>query len=94
MATPKVTVYSTTTCMYCHMLKEYLESHGVDYIDVELDKQPEEIQAFIDTCGSRGVPCTHIERDDGTEEQILGFDQAKIDAALGLKTGQATKAQF
>jgi hypothetical protein len=31
-----------------------------------------------------GVPCTHITKDDGTEEKILGFDKARIDTALGL----------
>jgi hypothetical protein len=39
---------------------------------------------MVDTCGSMGVPCTHIMKDDGTEERILGFDKAQIDAALGI----------
>ncbi|MBI2285607.1 NrdH-redoxin [Candidatus Saccharibacteria bacterium] len=80
----KVKIYSTTTCPYCKLEKEYLKSKGVEFEDVILDQHPEEIQASIDTCGSMGVPCTHITKDDGTEEQIAGFNKPKIDAALGL----------
>lgn len=83
---PKVIVYSTTHCPYCHMEKDYLKSKGVEFEDVNLDEKPDRIQEFIDTCESRAVPCTHIIKDDGTKlEPIIGFDKAKIDAALGLK---------
>jgi glutaredoxin 3 len=81
---PKVKIYSTTTCPYCIAEKNYLKSKNIAFEEVLLDQQPEEVQTSIDTCGSRGVPCTHIVKDDGTEVSILGFDQPKIDAALGL----------
>ncbi len=80
----KVTIYSTTTCPYCNAQKAYLKSKGVEFEDILLDKQPEYIQTSIDTCGQNGVPCTHIVKDDGTEVNILGFDKAKLDAALNL----------
>lgn len=81
---PKVKIFSTTTCIYCKALKEYLSNEGVAYEEVLLDVQPEAIQESIDTCGSMGVPCTHITLDNGDEVKILGFDKPKIDAALGL----------
>ena len=80
----KITVYPTTTCPYCHMLKEYLKSKNIQYEDVVVDKQPDQVQALVDTCGSMGVPCTHITKEDGTAVNILGFDKAKIDQALGI----------
>jgi glutaredoxin len=80
----QIKIYSTRTCVYCHMLKEYLKSKGVAYEEILLDEQPEQIQASIDTCGSMGVPCTHITLEDGTEEKILGFDKARFDQVLGL----------
>ena len=83
MAT-KVKIYSTTTCPYCHMEKEYLKSKGVEFEEVLLDRQPDQIQKFIDECGTMGVPCTHITREDGSEERILGFNKARLDAVLGL----------
>ena len=80
----KITIYSTTTCPYCKKLKGYLQEKGVEYEDVLLDEQPDKIQKSVDTCGSQSVPCTHIVKDDGTEVAIMGFDKAKINAALGL----------
>lgn len=80
----KVKVYSTTTCPYCKMLKSYLKEKNVEFEDVLLDEHEDQVQASIDTCGSMGVPCTHIVKDDGTEVNILGFDKQKINEALGL----------
>ncbi len=80
----KVKIYSTTTCPYCKLAKAYLKEKGVEYEEVLLDQHPEEVQKSIDTCGSMGVPCIHITKDDGTEEKILGFDKPAINSALGL----------
>lgn len=81
----KVKIYSTTTCPYCHMLKSYLKEKNIPFEDVLLDEQPEQMQASVDACGSMGVPCTHITKDDGTEVSILGFDKEKINEALGIQ---------
>lgn len=81
---PKVKIFTTTTCAYCHALKEYLEKKNVAYEEVNLDKHPEEVRTSVDTCGQMGVPCTHIIGDKGQEEAILGFDKARIDKALGI----------
>ena len=79
-----ITIYTTTTCAYCHAEKEYLDSKGIKYEEVVVNHQPDGPAKLLDTCGSMGVPCTHIKLDDGTEEQILGFDRVKIDRALGI----------
>ncbi len=66
------------------MLKEYLKSKNVAYEEVLIDVDLEGAKESMDTCGSMGVPCTHIELEDGTEEKILGFDKPKFDQVLGL----------
>lgn len=81
---PKVKIYSTTTCPYCKLAKEYFKEKGVKYEDVLLDQHPEEVQASLDICGSMGVPCIHVVKDDGTEVKILGFDKSAINQALGF----------
>jgi glutaredoxin 3 len=80
----KVLIYSTSTCPYCYMEKNYLKGKGVQFEEVLLDKEPGKIQEFIDRCGNMGVPCTHITHTDGREEHILGFDKGKLDTSLGL----------
>lgn len=81
---PKIKIFSTSTCVYCHALMEYLKSKDIAYEEVNLDEQPKEIQTSIDTCGSMAVPCTHIILDDGSEAKILGFDKARFEQVLGL----------
>ena len=76
-------VYSTATCPYCFMEKEYLKSKGIEYEDIIVDTQ-EKVEELMKACGNLGVPCTHIIKDDGTEEKILGFDKKRLDAALGI----------
>lgn len=80
----KVKIYSTTTCPYCKMEKAYFTEKHIPFEDVLVDERPDQLQTFIDTCGSMGVPCTHITKDDGTEVKILGFDKEKINQALGI----------
>lgn len=80
----KVTVYSTTYCPYCNMEKAYLRDKGVEFEDILVDREPSEVQNLLDTCGSMGVPCTHIVHEDGGEVRILGFDKDRIDRALAL----------
>lgn len=67
------------------MLKAYLSEKKIAFEEVLLDEHPDQMQVSVDTCGSMGVPCTHITKDDGTQVSILGFDREKIDTALGIQ---------
>ena len=75
-----VTVYTTTTCPYCHMAMEYMASKGVKYKEVNLSNDSAAAMKLVQTTGQTGVPQINI---DG--EWILGFDRPAIDRALGLK---------
>ncbi len=66
------------------MLKDYLSAKNIAFENVFVDQEPNQMQNFVDTCGSMRVPCTHIIKDDGTEIKILGFDKEKINQALGI----------
>lgn len=78
----KITVYSTTTCPYCVMLKSWLESESVEFTNYMVDKNPIAAQNMINLSGQMGVPFSTIEYDDGSVEKILGFDRPKFKAAL------------
>lgn len=84
MGMPTITIYSTKTCAYCHMLKNYLDSKNIGY-DVKMaDDDPKIAQELYDQSGQLGVPFTIIQKEDGEEARILGFDKPQIDAALGI----------
>ena len=77
-------MYTTRTCPFCKMEKEYLNSKSITYSEILVDENPDEAQKMIEISGQMGVPFTVIVKDDGAQENILGFDKARIDAALDL----------
>lgn len=80
----KVTIYTTTTCPYCKLEKEYLDSKGIKYDNIFVDQDAKAAEAMVKISGQMGVPFTVITKDDGSKISILGFDKAKIDSALNL----------
>ena len=80
----KVTIYTTTTCPYCKLEKEYLDSKGVKYENIFVDQDAKAAEDMVKISGQMGVPFTVVTGDDGSKITILGFDRARIDSALGL----------
>ncbi len=78
----KITVFTTTTCAYCPMVKKYLDGKGVSYDVINLDEQPEKQKEVYEKSGALTVPVTLIEREDSTEEVVIGFNLPKLSAAL------------
>lgn len=81
----KVLIYSTKTCPFCKMEKEYLTSKGVAFENIFVDDDEKKAQEMIDKSGQMGVPVTVITGDDGKEEVLVGFDKEKLNLALGVK---------
>lgn len=84
MAQPKITIYSTATCGFCKMIKSYLSSKDIKFEAKMADEDQNVAKELYEKSGQLGVPFTIIEKEDGSEEKILGFDRPKIDEALGL----------
>ncbi len=80
----KVTIYTTTTCPYCKLEKEYLDSKGIKYENIFVDQDAKAAEDMVKISGQMGVPFTVVTGDDGSKITILGFDRARIDLSLGL----------
>ncbi len=78
-ASHSVTVFSSPTCVWCSRAKTYLRSRGVAFRDVDVSRDPAAARDLVRRTGQMGVPVIEI---DG--RPIVGFDQNRIDAALGL----------
>ena len=81
-----ITIYTTRTCPFCKMEKEYLDSKNIQYEEILVDERPEEAQKMIAMSGQLGVPFTVIKKEDSQEEKILGFDKARIDQILQISS--------
>lgn len=75
----KVTIYSTPTCPYCRLAKDYLAKHSITFVDKNVADDREAAKEMIERTGQRGVPVIDI---DG--QIIVGFNQTAIKQALGI----------
>lgn len=77
-----ITVYTTTQCAYCLMVKKYLESKGEDYDVVNLDEHPEQREAVEKLSGAQTVPVTVIENEAADPVVTVGWNPGKLSQAL------------
>lgn len=82
----QVTVYTTTTCPYCKMLKDYLGKNKIAFTEKLVDQDDAARDEMMkESGGFLGVPYTVIVKDDGSKETIVGFDKGKINSVLGIQ---------
>ncbi len=76
----KVTIYSTPTCHFCHMAKEYFTEKGVAFEDFNVAEDIEKRQEMMDKSGQMGVPVIFV-----GDEMVIGFDKEKLASMLGIE---------
>ncbi len=80
MATDKnVVIYSTPTCHFCQMTKEFFKENDVNYTEYNAAADPARRQEVVDLTGKLAVPVIVIDK-----EVIVGFDKEKLTQALGI----------
>lgn len=73
-----ITVFTRTTCAPCKMLKSYLTYKGVNFSEVNVDEDREGMDKAYRLSGVAMVPVTLIEKDDGTQEIISGYNLGSL----------------
>ena len=76
----KVKVYSTPTCPYCYMAKDFLKENGVQFEDINVAQDHAAARDMMEKSGQMGVPVIDI-----NGKIIVGFDREAIKKALGIK---------
>jgi glutaredoxin 3 len=76
----KVKVYSTPTCPYCYMVKDFLKQNGIQFEDINVAENHEAAHYMVEKSGQMGVPVIEI-----AGKFIVGFDREAIKKALGIK---------
>ncbi|MFH1387017.1 MAG: glutaredoxin domain-containing protein [bacterium] len=74
-----IKVYSTPTCPYCKMVKQFLTENNIVFEDIDVGKNSVMAQEMIKKSGQMGVPVLDI---DG--QVVVGFDRGKIKQLLNL----------
>jgi glutaredoxin 3 len=78
----KVIVYSTPSCPYCGLVKDYLKGKNVEFEEKDVSQDRVAAREMIEKSGEMGVPQIDI---DGTI--IVGFNRDAIDQELRRTNG-------
>jgi len=77
--TKDVTIYSTPTCHFCHMVKEFFKENKIAYTEYNVASDLEKRQEMMQKSGQLGVPVIVI-----GDEITVGFDRAKLAKMLNI----------
>ncbi len=75
-----VIIYSTPTCHFCHMAKEFMTANNIKFTDYDVATDLDKRKEMVDKSGQMGVPVIDIEG-----ELMVGFEQDRLATALGIK---------
>ncbi len=74
-----VTIYSTPTCHYCKLAKDFFAEKGVQYTAYDVSTDAARREEMIQMTGQLGVPVIVI-----GNTTLVGFDREKVAGKLGL----------
>jgi len=75
----KIKIYSTPTCVYCRMAKEFFKQNNLPYEEVNVAEDDAAREEMVQKSHQLGVPVIDV---DG--EIFVGFDKRGITKALHL----------
>lgn len=75
-----VTIYTTPTCVYCKMAKEYFAANNVEYTELNVATDEAARNAMLEKSGQMGVPVIDVDNNI-----VIGFDQELLADLLKIK---------
>lgn len=75
----RVKVYSTPTCPFCKMTKDFLKENKVKFEDIDVSSDQSKAKEMVEKSGQMAVPVTDI-----GGKMIVGFNKEKLTEALKL----------
>jgi glutaredoxin 3 len=73
----KIIIYSTPSCHFCHMAKDYFKSINVPFEEINVAGNIDKQKELVAKSGQFGVPVIIID-----DKIVVGFDRPKIDKLL------------
>lgn len=77
-----ITIFTTNTCVYCSMVKRFLDMKGLKYEVVNLDEVPERQAEALSLSGALTVPITVVTKEDDSKEVVIGYNLSRLAPAV------------
>lgn len=74
-----VTIYSTPTCHFCHMAKDFFKENNIAYTEFDVASDIPKRQEMMEKSGQMGVPVIII-----GDQMTIGFNKPEIERLLAL----------
>ena len=78
--TKKVTIFTTPTCHYCAMAKDYFNANKIPFEAFDVLSNLEKRKEMMEKSGQLGVPVITIDND-----VVVGFDRPRLAQLLNIK---------
>lgn len=75
----KVQIYTSPTCHFCHLAKDFLSTKGITFEEYDVLTNIDKRQEMIEKSGQMGVPVIMVE-----DQIMVGFDEQELAKLLGI----------
>lgn len=72
-----VKIYTTPTCPYCLMAKDYFNAKKLPFKEIDVSTDQEKAEEMVKLSGQMGVPVIQID-----DVIIVGFDKERIEKII------------
>lgn len=73
----QIKVYTTPTCPYCNLAKDWLREHGCEFEEADITKDVFELREWRELTGGVGVPVIAHGK-----EFVIGFSPERLEMLL------------
>jgi glutaredoxin 3 len=77
-----ITVYTTSTCAYCVMVKRWLTAKGISYDEVNIENNPARAKEAMEATGQLIMPVTIVTKEDDSKQVVVGYNLSKLAPAV------------
>lgn len=81
-----VTIYTTPTCPYCKLAKDFFKDKGITFSEVDVASDPAAANEMVKKSGQMGVPVIEV-----NGQIVVGWNQAALQEIME-KNGKKAKA--
>ena len=72
-----VEIYSTPSCHFCHMAKEFFKKNNIAFTDYDVSTDQAKRAEMIERSGQMGVPVILVD-----SEMVIGFNESRLKEML------------
>jgi len=76
---PPVKIYTTPSCIYCKMAKEFFQKNNVAYEEYNVETDPKAREEMVKKSHQLGVPVIEI-----GNQVVVGFDRVTLAKLLNV----------